>query len=1208
MDECAESNRDTLESRPNLSSDNGGSLESALSKLKFNNDPVTGSLSLQELRELGKFHFDQFLRSGNLDNITKAIEYQNRVLEATPGEDKDKPILLDDLMACYRTQFNHLKRLTDMEKMHDCGVQALALTPRNDPHLPYRHANLGRSYGSRYYCLGEIPDLDKAIECFSRALDLTPYGHPHLRDRYGNLGAWYHNRYKRLGKVADLEKSIEHMTRAVTLTPDGHPDLPDRHSLLGMSYSDRHERLGKLADLEKAIECQTCAMDFTPEGHPKLADRYNNLGLAYTKRHERLRKLADLEKAIKCNARALELTPEGDYHLPIRHNNMGATYIYRYQSLREMNDLEKATESFSHAIDLTPDGDPDLPGRHANLGASYIDRHNRLGELADLEKAIDCFSHALKLTPDSHPDLAHWHHSLGVSYKCRYKRLGKLADLEKAMEFQSSALGLTPDGHPCFPARHTNLGGSYGLRYKHLGELADLGKAIEFHTRALDLTPDGHPDMPLRYGNLGASYNDRYQRLGKLVDLEKAIECNTRALDLTPDSHPHLPAMHANLGTSYNDRYRHLGELADLDKAIELQARALDLTPDGHPDLPLRYVYLGVSHSDRYKCLSDPAELEKAVECETRAFNLTPDDHPDMPDRHLHFAKSCLVHYLRSHDTSHLDKSLRSFRRASQLSTGIPRKVFQNACTWANFACRLGYLNPIEAFRTTIDLLPHFIWLGATTNQRYQDLSLAKDLAVRAACSAIHLSEYTLAVEWVEHARCVVWNQSLMLRTPVDDLQLSHPDLATQLQSVSQQLHHATSGSSPPGANSSSAHAPERRHRLAREYNELLQLVCNQPGFERFLQPTKSDDLLRAARYGPIVIINCHEVHCNALAILPGQDRVGHLSLPNCTQQKAQSARSEIERLLRSKGIREREHRMKFRQVGETEPNVGPVLASLWYNVVKPILEYLGYTNDSPINHLPHITWCPTGVMSFLPLHAAGDYDKPRSRVFDYVISSYTPTLSAMLTSTSTSAVIDRAPRILAIGQAATPKCSPLPGTDKELEHLKAHAEGRTEYSQLTDDGATTTAVLDAMDQHDWVHLACHAQQNAMDPTKSGFYLHDGTLDLSAITQRSFRGKGLAFLSACQTARGDESLPDEVIHLASGMLMAGYPSVIGTMWSVVDEDTPFVADKVYAQLMENGKVGSGEAGKALHYAVAGLRDQIGEREFARWIPYIHIGS
>ncbi|CEL54124.1 hypothetical protein RSOLAG1IB_06835 [Rhizoctonia solani AG-1 IB] len=238
--------------------------------------------------------------------------------------------------------------------------------------------------------------------------------------------------------------------------------------------------------------------------------------------------------------------------------------------------------------------------------------------------------------------------------------------------------------------------------------------------------------------------------------------------------------------------------------------------------------------------------------------------------------------------------------------------------------------------------------------------------------------------------------------------------------------------------------------------------------------------------------------------------------------------------------------------------------------------------------------------------HIAGDYGQPGSRVFDYVVSSYTPTLTALLGSVSTAA--NRAPQVLAIGMPTTPSHSPLPSVYRELDLLRGHIQDNAGYSQLIGRRVTTTAVLEAMDKYDWVHLACHAHQNVDDATKSGFYLHDGTLDLSTISQRSFRNKGLAYLSACQTATGDEKLPDEAIHLASGMLMAGYRSVIGSMWSVMDNDAPYVADRVYARLMKDGKVGNGEAGRALHYAVAELREKVGEKEYGRWMPYIHIGS
>lgn len=126
------------------------------------------------------------------------------------------------------------------------------------------------------------------------------------------------------------------------------------------------------------------------------------------------------------------------------------------------------------------------------------------------------------------------------------------------------------------------------------------------------------------------------------------------------------------------------------------------------------------------------------------------------------------------------------------------------------------------------------------------------------------------------------------------------------------------------------------------------------------------------------------------------------------------------------------------------------------------------------------------------------------------------------------------------------------------------------------------------MEKYNWVHLACHPTQNKKDPAQSAFLLHDGNLSLANITQRSFKNKGLAFLSACQTATGDKQLPDEAVHLAAGMQMAGYPSVIGTMWSIRDEDVPEVARQVYAGLLKDGRMDASRAARALHEAVVKL--------------------
>ncbi|KAI0082892.1 CHAT domain-containing protein [Irpex rosettiformis] len=100
----------------------------------------------------------------------------------------------------------------------------------------------------------------------------------------------------------------------------------------------------------------------------------------------------------------------------------------------------------------------------------------------------------------------------------------------------------------------------------------------------------------------------------------------------------------------------------------------------------------------------------------------------------------------------------------------------------------------------------------------------------------------------------------------------------------------------------------------------------------------------------------------------------------------------------------------------------------------------------------------------------------------------------------------------------------------------------------------------------------------------------------------------LAVLSACQTAMGDEELPEEAIHLAAGMLNIGYKSVIGTMWSIYDESAPIVMKPFYrAMAKQVAKGGELQPAYALHGATKFLRKKVGEQNFMQWVPYVHFG-
>ena len=249
----------------------------------------------------------------------------------------------------------------------------------------------------------------------------------------------------------------------------------------------------------------------------------------------------------------------------------------------------------------------------------------------------------------------------------------------------------------------------------------------------------------------------------------------------------------------------------------------------------------------------------------------------------------------------------------------------------------------------------------------------------------------------------------------------------------------------------------------------------------------------------------------------------------------------------------------------------------------------------------------------FLPIHAAGfytaEYSQSGHKVFDYVVSSYTPTLSILAPSPRPSAVPSHDLRLLAVRQPSSDGLPHLSGVATELRHIMAIIkESPSACTTLLESSVgTVDEVLALMKEVDWVHFACHGTQDASHPVNSGLCLADRRrLKISDITALSRPRGGLAFLSACQTATGDKRLSDEAIHIAAGMLFAGFAGVVGTMWSISDSLAPDVARDVYEHLLRDGRRPDyREAARALHEAVGCARE--GGASFVEWVPFIHLG-
>jgi CHAT domain-containing protein len=260
---------------------------------------------------------------------------------------------------------------------------------------------------------------------------------------------------------------------------------------------------------------------------------------------------------------------------------------------------------------------------------------------------------------------------------------------------------------------------------------------------------------------------------------------------------------------------------------------------------------------------------------------------------------------------------------------------------------------------------------------------------------------------------------------------------------------------------------------------------------------------------------------------------------------------------------------------------------------------------------LRRIWWCPTGPLAFLPIHAAGLYGENQdigSKLSDFLISSYTPSLTALIEGLRPCSEFQGELQLLAVSQPSAQGQSDILGTQEEIKYIQEHAKGKVTVLPLNQDMATIENVQKGMKDSRWVHFACHGVQSTS-PTESALLLAGSSqLTLSDIIQLNLPSADLAFLSACQTATGSTKLQDEAVHLTAGMLLAGYRGVIGTMWSIMDNDAPQVARDVYAHLLERSPPDPTRAAEALHLAVRKLQEQPGgKKSFLHWVPFVHFG-
>jgi len=259
---------------------------------------------------------------------------------------------------------------------------------------------------------------------------------------------------------------------------------------------------------------------------------------------------------------------------------------------------------------------------------------------------------------------------------------------------------------------------------------------------------------------------------------------------------------------------------------------------------------------------------------------------------------------------------------------------------------------PLEAFRCAIDLLPRIAWLGLALTDQHALLVDVGEIVRDAVAAAIRYEEYETAIEWAEQGRSIVWQNLLGLRTPVDKLRQTHPEVADRLQYLARQLEGSGSQDDDlikmPTALAGDASANPSK--LAMEWDGLIDQIRKIPGFEDFLRAKSFRQLAPAAHEGPVVILNINDSHCDALILIAedsAERRVSAINIPleRFSHEKAKKLFRNLTEFLSSAGVRERNDRkgMIARSQVDGDAEFKVILRTLWEDVVKPVIEGLAF-------------------------------------------------------------------------------------------------------------------------------------------------------------------------------------------------------------------------------------------------------------------------
>jgi tetratricopeptide (TPR) repeat protein len=886
-----------------------------------------------------------------------------------------------------------------------------------------------------------------------------------------------------------------------------------------------------------------------------------------------------------------------------------------YQRTGVMKDLDEAIRMTGQAIiKMLPAGHALLLRSVDSIGRMLGWRFERTGAIENLNSAVEFADLAVNITPSNHPDQVSLLGNLGKWLGRRFERAGAIEDINRAIEVTNMAVTITPLGDPYRAAILNNLGSWLGRRFEHTGAMDDLNHAIEVTDMAVAITPDQNSQAG-QLNNLGSWLGNRYERAGAIEDLDRAIEVIDMALTIMTPDYVDRAALLNNLGSWLGRRFERAGAIEDLNRAIEVTDMAVTITSSGHPDRVAQLNNLAALLGVRFQHTGAMEDLNRAIKMTATAVTIKPSDLPDRATILKNLGGWASMRFRLTRDERDIEASILSFKEGlncQNVQPSIRINLARNAATL--LASQLNWEESSKLLEEAVKLLPAVSPRLLENTDKQHMLGEFAGLASMAAAIALKVGkEPHHALELLELGRGVIAGLLMEMRTDISDLKQDHREIAEEFESLRDELDSPTNGTTlfiPSDNSSSLVSRVNRRRDIGQRFEEVVAKIRTQPGFQNFLLPPTTDELMAAADLGPIVVVNLSSYRCDAFLIERHQIRA--LELPSLSLEKVEEK------------IRER------RSCGITSST----LKWLWDVAARSILEAMGFQQPISDDNWPHIWWVLTGALSHLPIHAAGLHNRGSTEtVVDRVISSYSSSIKALVYGRRHNIQNPVGPvpgHALLIAMRETPGLSfnsVLRFAEDEVAILKQLSLSL--QLEIIEPQRLKGDVLAHLHRCKIFHFAGHGQSNPSEPSRSCLLLEDwkdNPLTVGDLRDHRLQENSpfLGYLSACSTGANEaDRLIDEGIHLVSACQLAGFRHVVGTLWEVSDKHCVNIAKVLYETLGDEGMTDVAIC-RGLHRAIRALRDgdneMRGEGRDAKllddrneqekplyWVPYIHFG-